>query len=115
MQTQDFFSVVVMTGDATRHFAGNSPAGKQLQGQLRQTLAMQGSIVGVGPAQSIVTDKSICGSHSFQDIGGLCVGQPRKGTGTGAVIKVAESKQIPSMVQQLNSRFEETKKNLSGR
>ena len=78
---------------------------------------MQGSIVGVGPAQTIVTDKSISGRHTFKDVGGLCVGYPQQGTGAGAgaVIKVAGSQQISLMAQQLAARFDKTKKNPSGK
>ncbi len=110
MNSEDYFSIVLMTGDSTYQFKGDTPVGKQLQQQLRNTLELHGSIVGMGPAQSIVTDESISGSVHYEDRDGLCIGNPKQGT--GAVIKVAESKQIPKMAWQLNARFEEARKKL---
>lgn len=111
LESRDFFSIVLMTGNVTHKFAGHTSAGKQLQQQLRNTLSLHGSIVGLGPAQSLVTDEAIIGAIQYEDCEGLCVGNPKQGTGT--VIKVAESKQIPKMAWQLRARFEEAKKKLS--
>lgn len=108
---QEYFSVVLMTGEASNEFKGKTPVGRQLQHQLRKTLAMHGSIVGMGAAQAIVTDESISGPIHYEDCDGLCIGDLKKGPGN--VIKVAEFKQIPKMAWQLNTRFEEAKKKLS--
>lgn len=113
LESSDFFSIVLMTGNATDKFAGHTSAGKQLQQQLRNTLSQHGSIVGLGPAQSLVTDEAIIGAIQYEDCDGLCIGNPKQGTGT--VIKVAESKQIPKMAWQLSARFEEARKKLGSR
>ena len=110
-RAEDYFSIVLMTGDATWQFKGGTTIGNQLQAQLRKTMQMHGLIVGMGPAQSIVADESISGSIQYEDCNGLCIGVPKRGTGT--VLKVGESKQIPKMASKLSERFEEVKKNLA--
>ena len=112
-RAEDYFSIVLMTGDATWKFKGGTPTGNQLQAQLRKTMQMHGLIVGMGPAQSIVADESIIGAIQYEDCNGLCIGVPKRGTGT--VLKVAESKQIPTMASKLSERFEEVKKKLAGK
>jgi len=101
----DYFSIVLMTGE--------TQPGKQLQQQLRKTLAMHGSIVGMGHAQSIVTKKTISGPLQYEECDGLCIGDPKNGPGT--VIKVAESRQIAKMASQLKKRFDEVRKQLGSR
>jgi serine/threonine protein kinase len=113
MNSEDYFSIVLMTGDATDQFQGDTPVGKQLQQQLRKTLAMHGSIIGIGPAQSIVTDESISGHSDYKDLNGLRIGTPKNSAGT--VIKVADSKLIPKMASQLNAQFKEVEKKLGNR
>lgn len=107
----DYFSIVLMTGESSWEFNGGTPVGKRLQQQLRRTLKMHGSIVGLGKAQSIVTDESISGPIHYQDCDGLCIGDPKKGPGT--VIKVAESRHIPKMAWQLSARFEAARNKLA--
>ena len=109
----DYFSIVLMTGDSSWKFNRETQPGKQLQQQLRKTLAMHGSIVGMGHAQSIVADKSISGPLQFEECDGLCIGDPKYGPGT--VIKVVESKHIAKMASQLNKRFDEVRKQLGSR
>jgi RIO-like serine/threonine protein kinase len=109
----DYFSVVLMTGESSWEFNGGTLVGKQLQQQLRQTLEMHGSIVGIGKAQSLVTDESISGPIHYQDCDGLCIGDPKQGS--GSVIKVPESKYIPKMARQLSARFEAARKKLASR
>ncbi len=113
VSAQEYFSVVLMTGEASSKFKGKTPAGRQVQQQLRKTLKMHGAIVGMGAAQAIVTDESISGPIHYEYCDGLCIGDPKKGPGT--VIKVAESKYIPKMAWQLNARFEEARKKLSSK
>jgi serine/threonine protein kinase len=106
-RAEDYFSIVLMTGDATSKFKGSTAAGKQLQQLLHKTLKMNGLIVGMGPAQSIVTDVSNIGEIKYEDCNGLCVGAPKRGSGT--LIK-AESKQIQQMARKLSERFKEVEK-----
>lgn len=110
IQPEHYFSVVLMTGDSTHHFKGESATAEQLRTLLRNTLDMHGSIVGLGPAQSIVADESINGPVHYQDCDGLCIGDPKQSPGT--IIKVPESKYIPKMAWQLKARFEEAGKKL---
>ena len=109
---ENYFSIVLMTGDATWKFKSGTPTGNQLQQQLRKTMQMHGLIVGMGAAQSLVTDEAISGALKYEDCDGLCIGLPERGTGT--VIKVAESKLIPRMAGTLGERFEEARKKLGG-
>ena len=109
----DYFSIVLMTGDSSWKFNRETPTGKLLQEQLRKTLAMHGSIVGMGDAHSIVTDKSISGPLQFEECEGLWIGDQKYGPGT--VIKVAKSKHIAKMAFQLNKRFDEVRKQLRSR
>lgn len=106
----EFFAVVLMTEES---FLGKTRNGKLLHQQLCQTLKRNGSIVGVGAAQKIITDESISGPIHYEDCDGLCIGDPKQGSGT--VIKVADSRHIPKMAWQLNARFEEAKKKLSSK
>ena len=101
----DYFSIVLMTGE--------TQPGKQLQQQLRKTLAVNGSIVGMGDAHSIVTDKSISGPLQFEECEGLWIGDQKYGPGT--VIKVAKSRHIAKMASQLKKRFDEVRKQLGSR
>tara|TARA_R110002072_G_scaffold303123_1_gene494741 strand:+ start:184589 stop:186799 length:2211 start_codon:yes stop_codon:yes gene_type:complete len=105
---EDYFSIVLMTGDATWKFKGGTPTGNQLQQQLRKTMQMQGLIVAMGAAQPLVTDEAISGAMTYEDCDGLCIGSPKRGVGT--VIKVAESKLIPKMAWTLGERFTEARK-----
>jgi hypothetical protein len=110
---EEYFSIVLMTGDSSYKFNGGTRAGQQLQQQLRKTLAMHGAIVGIGKAQSIVTDESISGKVRYEECDGLCIGDPKQSS--GSVIKVVESKNIPKMAWQLSVRFDEAKKKLGSR
>ena len=92
---------------------GETQPGKQLPQQLRKTLAMHGSIVGMGHAQSIVTKKTISGPLQYEECDGLCIGDPKNGPGT--ITKVAESRQIAKMASQLKKRFDEVRKQLGSR
>lgn len=110
--SDEYSAVVLMTGESSWKFNGGTLIGRQLQQQLRQTLGRDGSIVGFGAAQKIITDESISGPIHYEDCDGLCIGDPEQGSGT--IIKVAESKQIPKMAWQLNAR-EEVKTKLSNK
>jgi hypothetical protein len=109
-RAEDYFSIVLMTGDATWKFRGGTKTGDQLQKLLRETMRMHGLIIGMGPAQSLVTDESISGAIKYEDCNGLCIGSPKRGSGT--VMKVAELKQIPKMAGQLSQLFGEVRKKL---
>ena len=103
---EDFYSIVLMTGDSTHKvFHEKSRAGKQLRQQLKNTLNLDGSIVGFGQAHSIVANESLGGEIRYGDCDGLCVGDLKRGYGN--VIKVAEKKQIPTMTWKLCNLFEE--------
>ncbi len=106
----EFFAVVLMTEESS---IGKTRNGKLLQQQLRQTLNRNGSIVGVGAAQKIIADESLSGPVRYEDCDGLCIGNPKQGSGT--IIKVTESKHIPTMAWQLNARFEAAQKKLSSK
>ena len=110
VSSQDYFSVVLMTGESSHEFKPKTPAGRQLQQQLRKTMRMDGLIIGMGPAHSLVTDESISGAIKYEDRNGLCIGSPKRGSGT--VMKVAELKQIPKMAGQLSQLFGEVRKKL---
>ncbi|MFT4556443.1 MAG: serine/threonine protein kinase [Porticoccaceae bacterium] len=109
-RAEDYFSIVLMTGDATWKFRGGTKTGDQLQKLLRETMRMDGLIIGMGPAHSLVTDESISGAIKYEDRNGLCIGSPKRGSGT--VMKVAELKQIPKMAGQLSQLFGEVRKKL---
>lgn len=113
VNAQDFYSVVLMTGEASYKFQSETPAGRHLQMHLQQTLRMDGAIVGMGHARSLVADQAISGQVHWEECDGLCVGAPKQGSGT--VIKVAESKHIPTMAWKLSERFKETQKKSASR
>jgi len=109
----DYFSIVLMTGDSSSKFKRETQTGKELWHQLRETLAMHGSIVGMGQARKIVADPSISGPLQYEECDGLYIGDPKNGPGT--VIKVAESRQIAKMASQLKKQFDEARKQLASR
>ncbi len=106
--SDEYSAVVVMTGESSGKFNGGTAIGKQLQQQLRRTLGRDGSIVGFGVAQSIVTDESISGPIHYEDCEGMCIGDPKRSL--GMVIKVSESKQLPKMAWKIRTNFEEASK-----
>jgi len=110
IQPEQYFSIVLMTGDSTEQFKGNTAAAEQLRALLRNTLDMHGSIVGIGQAQAIVADQSINGPVHYQDCDGLWIGDPQWSPGT--IIKVPESKYISKMAWKLKVCFEDASKKI---
>lgn len=109
VSSQNYFSVVVMTDESSQEFKPKTPARRQLQQQLKKTMQMDGLIIGIGRfAHSFVADESISGAMKYDDCDGLCIGSPKHGSGT--VIKVADSKQIPKMAGQLSQLFKDVNK-----
>lgn len=107
VSSEDFYSVFVMTGKSTYSlFSEKTRAGKQLRQELQKTLDLDGSIVGYGPAQSVVTNESLGGQVHYHDCDGLWVGELKRGYGN--VIKVADGKQISKMAWKVCNLFEET-------
>lgn len=102
-----YSAVLLMTGKPTHDlFNEKTRAGKLLRQEMQETLDLDGSIVGYGPAQSVVANESLGGQVHYHDCDGLCVGELKRGFGN--VIKVADEEQIAKMAWKLCNLVEAT-------